>query len=70
MKRDIINVLSHENFKQTLSHENFKQTTDDLFKYKNTTTPAFTTPRLFTQFFSKTYTDYKKQQTNALFETS
>jgi hypothetical protein len=58
-----------------LSHENFKQTMDDFFKGKDltplsqlTATSAFPTPHVLSQFASKTYTDYKKRETDAQYE--
>ena len=59
-----------------LSHENFKQTIADFFQDKNitpldqlTSTPAFPTPHVLAQFASKVYTDYKKRETEAQYET-
>jgi len=59
-----------------LSHENFKQTIDDFFLDKNITplsqlkaTPAFPTPHVLAQFASKVYTDYKRRETDAQYET-
>jgi len=62
--------------KLKLSNANFKQTIDDFFKDKNitpisqlTTTPPFPTPHVLAQFAAKTYTDYKKRETDAQYET-
>jgi len=59
-----------------LSDENFKQTIDDFFKDKHitplsqlTATPDFPTPYVLAQFASKSYTDYKKRETDAQYET-
>jgi hypothetical protein len=67
-------LLFDENLK--LSHENFKQTIDDFLKDKDTTplsqltkTPAFPTPYVLAQFANKTYTNYKRLETNAQYET-
>ena len=58
-----------------LSHENFKQTIGDFFKDKQITplsqlteTPAFPTPHVLAQFASKTYTNYKRRETDAQYE--
>ena len=59
-----------------LTQENFKQTIDDFFKDKTitpliqlTSTPAFPTPHVLSQFASKVYRDYKKRETDAQYET-
>ena len=59
-----------------LSRENFKQSIDDFFKDKHitplsqlTATPDFPTPYVLAQFASKSYTDYKKRETDAQYET-
>ena len=62
--------------KLKLSNTNFKQTIDDYFKEKIifplsqlTATRPFPTPHVLAQFASKTYTDYKKGETDAQYET-
>jgi hypothetical protein len=62
--------------KLKLSHENFKQTIDHFFKDKSVTPlsqltakPAFPTPHVLAQFAYKTYTNYKKRETDAQYET-
>ena len=59
-----------------LSNENFKEIIDGFFKDKNLTplsqlrtTPTFPTPHVLAQFASKAYTDYKKRETDAQYET-
>jgi len=58
-----------------LSCENLNQSIEDFFKHKNVTplsqlsaTPAFPTPHVLAQFASKTYTYYKKGETDAQYE--
>jgi len=59
-----------------LSNANFKQIIYDFFKDRNltplsqlTATTLFPTPRVLAQFASKTYTDYKIEETDAQYET-
>ena len=61
--------------KLNLRNDTFKQRIDDFFKEKHLTplgqlkeTPAFPTPHVLAQFASKTYTDYKKLETDAQYE--
>ena len=63
-----------ENLK--LTDEEFKQTIYDFFKHKTVTPlsqltamPPFPTPHVLAQFASKTYTDCKKRETDAQYET-
>ena len=65
-----------EDGKLKLSHVDFKQTIDDIFIGKILTplsqlseTPAFPTHHVLAQFASKVYTDYKKRETDAQYET-
>jgi len=62
--------------KLNLSNNNFKQLIEEFYTHKNTTPPsqltvthAFPTPYLLSQFASKAYTDYKKRETDAQYET-
>jgi len=62
--------------KLKLSNDDFKQTIYDSFKHKNFSplsqliaTAAFPTPHVMAQFASKTYTDYKKRETDDQYET-
>jgi len=59
-----------------LSSDNFKQSIVDFFRDKYitplsqlTATPVFPTPHVLAQFASKLYIDYKKQETDAQYET-
>jgi len=59
-----------------LSNKNFKKTIDDFLKDRNisplsqlTATPPLPTPHVLAQFASKTYTDYKRKETDAQYET-
>ena len=59
-----------------LSCENFIQSIKGFFKDQNltplgqlTATPLFPTPHVLVQFASKAYTDYKKRETDAQYET-
>jgi len=62
--------------KLKLGRENFKQLIEEFCTDKDitpvtqlTATPHFPTPHVFAQFASKTYTGYKKQETDAQYET-
>jgi len=62
--------------KLQLSNKNFKESIDDFFRHKDitplsqlTTTPPFPTPHVLAQFAYKAYTDYKKRETDAQYET-
>jgi len=62
--------------KLKLSNANFKQTIDGFFKDRNispqsqlTAALPFPTPHVLAQFASKTYTDYKTEETYAQYET-
>ena len=59
-----------------LSNETFNETIYDFFKDKKitplsqlTATPPFPTPHVLAQFASKAYTDYKRGETDAHYET-
>jgi hypothetical protein len=59
-----------------LSCDNFRQFINDFYEHQNitplsqlTATPPFPTPHVLAQFASKAYTNYKKRETDAQYET-